>query len=128
MNKKQLTSAWGIAVLLLSGCAMLEPHYDSSLREPSSAEIVLRKYNNAFFNIYDSDLRTWIGKKISEVESVFTVEPGQYGCCAPSYSSLDVDGNGYIAYKGSDQVYPYRSGELIFYTKKYKIYNVVKER
>ena len=113
-------------VMLVGGCATLGYNaYTPS--EPSSAEINLTKYNDAFFSIYDSNLRSWIGKSIEEVKSAFIVEPGQYGCCSPDIHSLDIDGNGYISYESADSIDPYRSARLTFYIKRNRIYNVVKE-
>ena len=130
MNKKQLL-AMLVSVLLVSGCAYMREQmgYGPYIPpEPLSSEIVLTKYNDAFFSIYDSNLRSWVGKSIEEVKSAFTVEPGRYGCCDPGIHSLDIDGNGYISWGSADEIRPYRSARLIFYTKRNRIYNVVKER
>lgn len=117
-----------VLLLLGGGCTTFGPYYDSySPPQPSSAEIVLTKYNDAFFSFYNSDLRSWIGKNYAEVKSAFEVTPGEHGCCAPNIHSLDVDNNGYISYESADEIRPYRSGRLIFYIKRGKIYNIVKE-
>jgi hypothetical protein len=133
MNKKRLL-AMLVLMLLVSGCAYMREQmgYGPYIPpEPSSAEIMLRKYNDVFFNgagLYDGDLRVWIEKDIKDVKAAFEVEPGKYGCCGPDIYSFDVDGNGYISYKSAREIHPYRSGRLTFYCKRYKIYNVVKER
>ena len=132
MGKITILSAI-VLLLLVSGCAYLREQagYGPYIPpEPSSAEIMLRRYNDVFFNgdsLYDSDLSVWVGKSIEEVKSAFTVEPGQYGCCGPNIHSLDVYGNGYISYESAREVHPYRSGRLTFYIKGNRIYNVVKE-
>ena len=81
-----------------------------------------RSYNDSFFEVYSSDLRSWVGKTTEELDQVFA---------AKGRSSLDVYGNGTIIHEpinyGSLYGLPNVSVRLIFYVKNNKIYNIVKE-
>jgi hypothetical protein len=106
--------------LFLGGCATLYAPYPSSTVSDPYKEI--REYNDSFFKVYHSDLRSWVGKTVGELDQAFT---------AKGSSSLDVYGNGTIIHEvinpGASYGLPTVNARLIFYVKKNKIYNVVKE-
>ena len=106
-----------VSILLVSGCAYLNPQ-PTYTQEDIERETETRRYNDAFDNVYKSDLSIWVGKSPNDLPEAFR------GWA--SLKSQDVYGNGYIVYKPFSYYY-YSHKELTFYIRNGKIYNVVKE-
>lgn len=106
--------------LYLTGCAPFigySPSYTTSRQEDPYREI--NEYNNAFFKVYHSDLSVWIGRTLQDLKEAFPLGGS---------SGLDVYGNGTVIHEVINPVSSIGvNARLIFYFKKNKIHNVVKE-
>jgi len=106
-----------LMLILVNGCASFYDPYQTSFASDPYKEI--REYNDSFFDVYHSDLRTWVGKDLADLDQVFTLRGD---------SSLDVYGTGTVVHEVINPVPELGvHARLIFYVKNNKIYNVVKE-